>query len=398
MLRPKLICLTLCVCLSLGLMGSALAAQVSCDDIYCFQAGDFSPDERMEGICITGLPDSSLGTIMLGHRVLRCGDILTADQIAQMTFVPLQSETDSTALVTYLPIYPDRVEQASTVTISVMGKEDKSPVAVDSTIETYKNMSNEGTLKVSDPEGQSLTFTLTRQPKRGTITIREDGSFLYTPKKNKVGTDSFTYTATDPAGHVSREATVTVQILKPNDAETYADTVGADYRFEAEWLRNTGLFVGEKIGGKSCFQPQKTVSRGEFLTMLVKTLDIEVDEKATYTGFTDEIPSWLRPYLAAALRSGITANWPHGEVFGANEPISGMEAALLTQNALDLTVTTLAGKDEDSAIPSWAVTAMNAMADNGLEVSTGDLTRAQAAKMLYQVHALAPTAPGMKVY
>lgn len=398
MLRPKLICLTLCASLSLGLMGSALAAQVSCDDIYCFQAGDFSPDERMEGICITGLPDSSLGTIMLGHRVLRCGDILTADQIAQMTFVPLQSETDSTALVTYLPIYPDRVEQASTVTISVMGKEDKSPVAVDSTIETYKNMSNEGTLKVSDPEGQSLTFTLTRQPKRGTITIREDGSFLYTPKKNKVGTDSFTYTATDPAGHVSREATVTVQILKPNDAETYADTVGADYRFEAEWLRNTGLFVGEQIGGKSCFQPQKAVSRGEFLTMLVKTLDIEVDEKATYTGFTDEIPSWLRPYLAAALRSGITANWPHGEVFGANEPISGMEAALLTQNALDLTVTTLAGKDEESAIPSWAVTAMNAMADNGLEVSTGDLTRAQAAKMLYQVHALAPTAPGMKVY
>lgn len=398
MLRPKLICLTLCVCLSLGLMGSALAAQVSCDDIYCFQAGDFSPDECMEGICITGLPDSSVGTIMLGHRVLRTGDILTADQIAQMTFVPLQSETDSTALVTYLPIYQDRVEQASTVTISVMGKEDKSPVAVDSTIETYKNMANEGTLKVSDPEGQSLTFTVTRQPKRGTVTIREDGTYLYTPKKNKVGTDSFTYTATDPAGHVSREATVTVQILKPSDTETYADTTGADYRFEAEWLRNTGLFVGEKIGGKSCFQPEKALSRGEFITMLVKTLDIEVDEKATYTGFTDEIPSWLRPYLAAALRSGITANWPHGEVFGANEPISGMEAALLTQNALDLTVTTLAGKDEESAIPSWAVTAMNAMADNGLEVSTGDLTRAQAAKMLYQVHALAPSAPGMKVY
>ena len=398
MLRPKLICLILCICLALGLMGSALAAQVSCDDIYCFQAGDFSSDDRMEGICITGLPDSTLGTIMLGQRVLRTGDILTADQIAQMTFVPLQSETDNAAQVTYLPIYPDRVEQASTVTITVMGKEDKSPVAVDSTIETYKNMSNEGALKVSDPEGQHLTFTLTRQPKRGTVTIREDGTYLYTPKKNKVGTDSFTYTATDPAGHVSREATVTVQILKPSITETYADTAGTDYRFEAEWLRNTGLFVGENIGGQSCFQPEKTVSRGEFLAMLVKTLDIEVDETATYTGFNDEIPSWLRPYLAAALRSGITANWPHGEVFGANEPISGMEAALLTQNALDLTVTTMTGKDEDSAIPSWAITAMNAMTDNGLEVTTGHLTRAQAAKMLYQVHALALTAPGMKVY
>ena len=398
MLRPKLICLSLCVCLCMGLVGSALAAQVSCDDIYCFQSGDFSPDDSMEGICITGLPDSAIGTVMLGQRVLRTGDILTADQISQMTFVPLQSETDSAAQVTYLPIYPNRVEQAETVTITVKGKEDKAPVAADSTIETYKNMSNEGTLKVSDPEGQSLTFTLTRQPKRGTVTLREDGTYLYTPKKNKVGTDSFTYTATDPAGHVSREATATVQILKPNSAETYADTAGSDFRFEAEWLRNTGLFEGESIGGKSCFQPQKTVSRGEFLTMLVKTLDIEVDEAATYTGFTDNIPNWLRPYLAAALRSGITANWPHSQVFGASEPISGMEAALLTQNALDLTVTTLAGKDEDGSIPSWAATAMSAMADNGLEVSTGPLTRAQAAKMLYKIHALATTAPGMNLY
>jgi VCBS repeat-containing protein len=390
--------LALCISIVAGLVGSAVAAQVDCDDVYCFQSGDFSTDESMEGICITGLPDSSVGTILLGQRVLRTGDILTADQLAQMTFVPLLSESDSTAQVTYLPIYSNRVEQASTVTISVKGKEDKAPVAADSMVETYKNMSNEGTLKVSDPEGQPLSFTLTRQPKRGTVVIREDGTYLYTPKKNKVGTDSFTYTATDPAGHVSREATVTVQILKPNDSETYTDTLGSNYRFEAEWLRNTGLFVGEQIGGKSCFQPEKSVSRGEFLTMLVKTLDLDVDENAAYTGFDDEIPNWLRPYLAAALRSGLTANWPHGEVFGSNEPISGMEAAMLIQNALDLTVTTIGGKDENNAIPSWAITAMNALADNGLEMTTGSLTRAQAAKLLYRVHNLAPTAPGTNLY
>lgn len=396
--RPRILCLALCISIVAGLVGSAVAAQVDCDDVYCFQSGDFSTDESMEGICITGLPDSSVGTILLGQRVLRTGDILTADQLAQMTFVPLLSESDSTAQVTYLPIYSNRVEQASTVTISVKGKEDKAPVAADSMVETYKNMSNEGTLKVSDPEGQPLSFTLTRQPKRGTVVIREDGTYLYTPKKNKVGTDSFTYTATDPAGHVSREATVTVQILKPNDSETYTDTLGSNYRFEAEWLRNTGLFVGEQIGGKSCFQPEKSVSRGEFLTMLVKTLDLDVDENAAYTGFDDEIPNWLRPYLAAALRSGLTANWPHGEVFGSNEPISGMEAALLIQNALDLTVTTIGGKDENNAIPSWAITAMNALADNGLEMTTGSLTRAQAAKLLYRVHNLAPTAPGTNLY
>ena len=398
MYRPRILCLTLCLCLTLGLVGSALAAQVDCDDVYCFQSGDFSSDAQMEGICITGLPDSSVGTILLGQRVLQAGDILTTDQINQMTFGPLLSENDCAAQVTYLPIYTDRVEKAVAVTISIKGKKDQPPVAVDSSLETYKNMVNEGALKVTDPEGQALTYTITRQPKRGTVTIREDGTYLYTPKKNKVGTDSFTYTATDPSGQVSREATVTVQILKPSETETYTDTLGTDYRFEAEWLRNTGLFVGEQVGGKSCFQPEKAVSRGEFLTMLVKTLDIEVDEKAAYTGFNDDIPTWLRPYLAAALRSGITANWPHGEVFGSNEPINGMEAALLIQNALDLTVSTAAGKDEESSIPSWAVTAMNAMADNGLVLTADTLTRGQAAKLLYRVHTIAPTAPGLQVY
>ncbi len=398
MFRTKTLSLLLCVCLILGLIGAVTAAEVDCDDTYCFQSTDFSPDSELQGICITGLPDSNAGTVMLGSRVLRPGDILTAQQLSQMTFVPLLTETDQDALVTYLPIYEDRVERATAMTISIRGKEDQAPVAVNSALETYKNLPNEGCLQVSDPEGQKLTFTVTRQPKRGTVTVREDGTFLYTPKKNKVGTDSFTYTAADPAGHVSREATVTVQILKPSEATMYTDTIGSDCRFEAEWMRNTGLFVGEQVGGASCFQPEKAVSRGEFMTMLIKTLNIDVDTDAVYTGFSDEMPGWLKPYLAAALRSGITAGWPDGEVFGAHESITGVEAALLMQNALDLTVTTVAGKDEDSDLPTWAVTAMNAMADNGIHLTTGQLTRGQTAKLLYQISKLAVDAPGMSVY
>ena len=398
MFRTKTLSLLLCVCLILGLIGAVTAAEVDCDDTYCFQSTDFSPDSELQGICITGLPDSNAGTVMLGSRVLRPGDILTAQQLSQMTFVPLLTETDQDALVTYLPIYEDRVERATAMTISIRGKEDQAPVAVNSALETYKNLPNEGCLQVSDPEGQKLTFTVTRQPKRGTVTVREDGTFLYTPRKNKVGTDSFTYTAADPAGHVSREATVTVQILKPSEATMYTDTIGSDCRFEAEWMRNTGLFVGEQVGGASCFQPEKAVSRGEFMTMLIKTLNIDVDTDAVYTGFSDEMPGWLKPYLAAALRSGITAGWPDGEVFGAHESITGVEAALLMQNALDLTVTTVAGKDEDSDLPTWAVTAMNAMADNGIHLTTGQLTRGQTAKLLYQISKLAVDAPGMSVY
>lgn len=243
-----------------------------------------------------------------------------------------------------------------------------------------------------------MTFTVTRQPKRGQVAVQEDGTFLYTPKKNKVGVDSFVYTATDPAGNVSREATVTVRILKPADASQYADTAGTPYRFAAEWMKNTGLFIGEQVGGECCFNGERPVSRGEFLAMAVRLLNIPLDEEATFTGYTEETPNWLKPYLAAALRAGLTAGLPEAETFGAAEVITGAEVAVMLQNAMDLTIST-AVAELDTEIPDWAVNAVTAMSDNGIEVFAGaQLTRGQAAQLLYQVSLIAQNAPGLQMY
>ena len=391
MFAKRTICLFLALCCALFLGGAALAAEVDCDTIYCFSGEEFG--QELTGVCIIGLPDSSTGTVMLGTRVVCNGDILTAQQLAQLTFQPLRTETDTEAIVTYLPIYENRVERETALTISIRGKVDKAPVAEDSVLETYKNLSNQGNLKVYDPEGTALTYTLTRGPKRGEVTFNADGTYTYTPKKNKVGTDSFTFTATDVAGNVSREATVTVQILKPSGKTFYADTVGSNCRFAAEWLKNAGVFRGENIGGQNCFQPEKTVSRGEFVTMLVQSLGISVEEDVTYTGFTDEVPTWLKPYLAAAQRSGLTAGWPNGSSFGAKEPITGAEAALMIQNALDMPTSVMAG---DLSVADWALAVM---AENGVMLTAdGALTRADVAMALYRVNQLAKTAPGMQVF
>ena len=192
MFRVRFLCLLTALFCLLGLIPGAMAAEVDCDATYCFTAGDFSQEEQLKGICITQLPESGTGTVLLGARVLQPGDILTAEQLAQMTFAPVRTETDQDAVVTFLPIYEKRVAPAATMTIAVRGKEDQAPVAQDSSIETYKNLSNEGKLKVSEPEGEELTFTLVRAPKRGEAVLHEDGTFVYTPKKNKVGVDSFT--------------------------------------------------------------------------------------------------------------------------------------------------------------------------------------------------------------
>ena len=351
------------VCLG-SLAVPASAAETDCDAIYCFHPADFSEEENFAGIWVMGLPHE--GTVTLGDRVIRPGDVLTAQQTAQLTYEPIRKEEDSTAQLMYLPIFTDRVEAAATMAIDVFGKKDQAPVAEDSALETYKNLPNEGLLKVTDAEGQPLTFTITRQPKRGTLTLREDGSFLYEPQKNKVGTDSFTYTATDPAGNTSREATVTITIVKPTDAKQYTDTAGHACRFAAEWMKNTGIFTAESIGGNGCFQPGKEVSRGEFVSMLVGALNLELDEEVA-TGFSDDCAPWLKPYLAAAMRSGLMTGWIEEDSFQGDVIITGTEAAAMIQNALDLA--------EPMVLPD------------------ANLTRAEAAIAIYQVAQLMNDAP-----
>ena len=399
MFRKTTLWLMTALCL-LGLPLSALAAEVDSGSVYCFSPEDFNiAEEPLAGICITGLPDN--GAVMLGTRVLRPGDILTAEQVSSMTFAPVRTEADASAQVEYLPIYASSVAPCATMSIAIRGREDKAPVAEDFAAETYKNLPLTGKLKVSDPEGEGMTYTVTRQPKRGDVTISGDGTFTYTPKKNKVGVDSFVFTAADPAGNVSREATVTITILKPTDAKQYTDTIGKDCRFAAEWMKNTGIFVGEQLGDSACFSPEKAVTRGEFVTMLVKSLDIPAEEEVLFTGYTDEIPLWLQPYLAAAVRSGLTAGLPDQEIFGSGEEITGAEAAVMLQNALDLAVpmpdsnAEALSQEELAAVPVWAAVALTTMEEHGMPMdANAPLTRGEAAQLLYRAAKIAAPEDG----
>lgn len=344
------------ICLAAaGILAGSMAVQgwglgVESGSVGCFDAGEFGD---AEGICITRIPDG--GELTLAGRRLLPGDVLTAEQAAQMTFVPEDTELDRAAALGYLPVSAGSVGQETQLTISIHGRENKPPIAEDSAAESYKNLEITGHLKASDPEGRELTYTLVRAPRRGSVELHPDGSFTYTPKKNKVGTDSFTYTAADPMGKTSREATVTVNILKPSGSPQYSDTLGRDCRFSAEWMKNTGIFAGEQVGGKACFCPDRAVTRGEFVTMLVKALDLKVEDSVTYTGYED-VPGWLRPYLAAALRSGLADALPRDQTFRPDQPITGAEAADLLCAVLE----------QPQAIP------------------TGVLNREQTAMVLYQ--------------
>ena len=394
-MKNKIYLFGLTLCLFCGLALPAFAQETDSDQVYCFTTQDFSQEENLQGICITGLPKPTVGTLLLGNRVLMEGDILSAEQVAAMTFLPVYSQEDATAVVEFLPIYENRVDSTARMELTIRGKENKAPIAEDMAIETYKNLPREEKLKAIDPEGKPLTYTVIRQPKRGSVTVKEDGTFSYSPKKNKVGVDSFTYTATDTAGNVSREATVVIQILKPTDSRRYTDTAGLECQFQAEWMRSTGIFAAEQIGGEIRFQPEKPVSQGEFIAMLVKTLDLQ--EESLSEESMKDAPQWLRPYLGAALRSGLISQWPQEESSNFDAPITGAKAAVAVQSVLSLEVTPeIVSAFSEDAAPDWAETALAVMGEQGILLGAEDaLTRGECARLLYTVSRLSVTAPGM---
>ncbi len=68
---------------------------------------------------------------------------------------------------------------------------------------------NDGVIQNDTPQDSSVAIQ--NQPTHGVITLNPDGSFTYTPNKDYVGQDTFTYTLTDSHGNTA-VATVTIAV------------------------------------------------------------------------------------------------------------------------------------------------------------------------------------------
>ena len=133
--------------------------------------------------------------------------------------------------------------------------------------------------------------------------------------------------------------------------------------------------------------------------MVVKTLDIPVEETAAVNAGFEDAPVWLKPYLTAALRSGLVAGIPDAASGSFEEPITGAEAAVMLQNALDLSLAEETAAEAGEDVPVWAVSALDTMQANGISLTAQEaMNRGQVAQVLYQINDLAQDAPGSTVF
>ena len=390
-LGRKLAALTL-VLLVFASSAQALELRVSSLDGLALSSEVFSENEAFEGVYVASVPSQLDAEVSLGARTLRAGDVLDRSMLSQLLVLPAENRDASCELV-YCPIEGGEVQPSRALELSILTGKNEAPVCRDVKFETYKNIANTGVLSASDPEGDTLTYQLVKEPKRGTVDIAPDGSFTYTPAQNKVGKDVFTYTATDSAGNVSNVANVTVKIVKPTDKAMYQDLAGDTLAYTAMWLKDRGVYTGKRIAGNLCFEPEGTLTRGEFLVMAMKLLGAEPESARLTSGFADEskTPAWMRPYIVSAFKSGMVSGVtsPDGMVFRPSSNLTRAEAAVMLQNILDLPQSQEAAVfSEDCAVPVWAQASVSALESAGISIpvttSAENLTRREAAELLYE--------------
>lgn len=172
-------------------------------------------------------------------------DVTDADPGAVLTYTILGQPANGTVVVnangtfTYTPDadfngtdsfdyeVTDEWGETATATIEVnVDAVNDAPVAAAAAASLNEDASINGSVSATDVDNDAgdLTFSVQAagQPANGAVTMNPDGTYTYTPNADFFGTDSFTYTVTDPAG-ASSTATVTLTVAAVDDAPVAAD-------------------------------------------------------------------------------------------------------------------------------------------------------------------------------
>ncbi len=93
----------------------------------------------------------------------------------------------------------------------------RAPVAQNGTLSTPQGTRANRVLIASDPDGDSLTYTLASNPAKGVVAItnHSTGSYTYTPNAGAIGDDSFMFQVKD-TGNLTGTAAIAVTITPVN--------------------------------------------------------------------------------------------------------------------------------------------------------------------------------------
>lgn len=145
------------------------------------------------------------------------------------------------------------------------------------------------------------------------------------------------------------------------------------------------------------FRPQANITRGEFVTILVRALGLTADASASLSfKDVDAIPAWSKGAIAAAVKAGLVEGYNDG-TFQADKLVTRAEMAAMIVRSQSIAIDDGASVTfaDAEAIPSWAIPYVSAAADRGWIHGVGNntfaplkhATRAEATQMLINLTA-----------
>ena len=176
----------------------------------------------------------------------------------------------------------------------------------------------------------------------------------------------------------------------------FSDVLSGAWYYDAiTFIAEKGITTGT---GDGKFSPDTTLTRGQFITMLLRAYGIEANANPA-DNFSDAGNTYYTGYLAAAKAKGIASGVGENR-FAPEQPITRQEMFTLLYNALKVmgklptgdSSKTLTDFTDSGDIASWAVDAMTVLVKSGTISGSGETlnpevtsTRAQMAQVLYNL-------------
>lgn len=290
----------------------------------------------------------------------------------------------------------------ATATITVTDVASTNLVIKDASYELEKNAIL--TTNLPTIEGETdLTYVIVSQPTHGTLTHGEakSASFSYTPTLDYVGEDSFTFKVTKDSKE-SNVATAKLTIKKPTEPIIpfdYIDMKDHWANYSASHLAARGLIIGEEIGSRFYFYPEREMNRSNFILFLLAITESNEDAnleipKVTFAD-SDTLPDWLIEAAKLAYAKGIIKGSAEGSkiYLNAYSPLTRTEAVVMINNVLKPTDSKEDLKYSDTnKIPAWGTQAVKNLTaykiiqgSNGTFDPNSIITRGQAAEMCFKL-------------
>ncbi len=126
----------------------------------------------------------------------------------------------------------------------------------------------------TDPDGDVLKAVSGTPPSQGTVTLNNNGSFVYVPTAGYIGADSFTYFANDGIGSSSSPATVSIVVGGVNSPPTIA-VPGSQVVFRnTDLVIQSGLTIGDADAGANLVGVTLTATSGNLTLSTTSNLTV----------------------------------------------------------------------------------------------------------------------------